>query len=171
MFKLKHVKPEEATGAIKKAYDVFPPSMGIPEPLQLMSVSPQLLQAAVGGIRYFMSHPRLEFPLMAAIRLMAATEFCYDYCIKLNAGILQQAGLEQKDLEALCGDLEGLPYEENEITLLRLVQKVVKAPETVTQADVQACRDAGWEESDILEASYHAAYMQLPNRLMTAFHK
>lgn len=173
MFKLNYVKPEEATGPVGEAYDLFPPQVGVPEPLQLYSASPHLLASAVNGLSHFMRHSSLEFPVLAAIRFLAAAEFCHDYCATLNEGMLRRAGLEDADLETLTGDLDtdlaGLPYEEHELALLRLVRQVVKAPETVTDADVQACRDAGWTDSDILEASYHAANMQVSNLLMAAF--
>ena len=169
MFKLDYVKPGKATGDIRKAYDFFPPQLGIPLPAQLFSVSPFLLGGQIAAMRNLMGNERMDFPMLTAIRYMAAREYGYDFCIRLNGDMLQRGGMDEAQMEALAGDLQGLPFQEHEVIMLRLVQKVIKDPASVTAEDVRECRDAGWRDSDILELSALAASMQMHGRLMAAF--
>lgn len=169
MFKLNYVKPEDAQGKIKETYSIFPPEMGVPVPLQMYSVSPALIQTQIDSLKYFMHHPNLPFPLLAAIRVMSANELCYDYCADLNAGLLQKVGMSESEIESLLGDMSDVPFEENEVALLKLVQKVIKDPKSVSESDVQSCRDVGWTDSDIYDAAYHGCVLAIPSRLFSAF--
>lgn len=63
MFKLKTVKPEEATGKVAEAYSVFPAGIPVPAPLILMSASPDLLQPQSQVIRHYMTHSKLDIKL------------------------------------------------------------------------------------------------------------
>ncbi len=170
MFKLSHVAPGNATGEIKHAYDTFPPVLGVPLPAQLFSASPFLLKAQIASMLNLMGNERMEFPVLTAIRFMAASAFGYDYCIRLNGDMLRRGGMDEAQIDALArGDLADLPFEDSELMVLRLVRKVIDDPASITDADVQACRDAGWKDSDILELSALAGFMQVSGRLMAAF--
>ncbi|WP_291326699.1 hypothetical protein [Desulfovibrio sp. UCD-KL4C] len=171
MFKLDYVTPEKAEGSIKEAYSIFPPQMGIPTQIQMYSVSPALLTNLVSGIKYFASHPKLTFPMLTAIRLMSAHELCYDYCVGLNLKILKLAGMNESEINSLLGDMEEIPFEENEKILLKLVQKVINAPKSVTDSDMQKCREAGWADSDIFDAAYQGSILAVSARLSYAFEK
>lgn len=170
MFKLTHVAPEDATGEVRKAYDLFPPAIGVPLPAQLFSASPFLLGSQIASMRNLMGNERMEPALLAAVRFMAASAYGYAFCIRLNGDMLRRGGMDQAQLDALAdGDLAGLPFEARELAMLGLVRKVVLDPASVTDEDVQACRDAGWQDSDILEISALAGFMQVSGRLMAAF--
>ena len=56
MFFLKHVEPEAATGKVAEAYGVLPAGFPVPEPLQLLSASPDLAFTQSQVMRYFMNH-------------------------------------------------------------------------------------------------------------------
>lgn len=169
MFKIDTVKPEHATGDTKKAYDLFPPHVGVPLPARLYSASPALLASQIGLMKSLLANERMEYPLLTAIRYMAAVEYDHQYCKDFNADLLIRGGLTEENLAALTTDLEGLPCQEHEWPMLRLVQKVIKAPDTVTAQDIEACREAGWRDSDILELSALAGSIQVSGRLMAAF--
>lgn len=171
MFKLNYVSPENAEGSIKDAYSVFPPQVGVPAPIQMSSISPALLINQIESLKYFMNHPNLTFPVLSAIRFMSASELCYEYCTGLNSGMLKKAGMTEEDLDSLLGDMTDLPFEENEILLLKLVKKVIKEPKSVTDSDIEECRKAGWTDSDIYDASYHGSILAVPSRLFSAFKK
>ncbi|MGE4296425.1 MAG: carboxymuconolactone decarboxylase family protein [Desulfovibrionaceae bacterium] len=171
MFKLAYTAPENATGKIKELYDIFPPQIGVPLPMQLLSASPDMLAQRMDVIKYYMNHPELDFPILAAIRLIASTELCFDFCVNLNAGMLQRVGMTGEQVASLLGDMADVPFDAKEVALLKLIQKVVRDPKTVSDADVAACREAGWSDAAILDASGQAASMAVPARLMAAFVK
>lgn len=171
MFRLSYIKPEEAEGFVAQVYGSYPKTMGVPAPVTLLSVSPELLRQNQEYLSYFRGHKTLDFELLTAIRLIASSKLCYDYCVGFNSGLLTKAGMTEAQIESLLGDMSDIPFEENEKTLLRLIKKVVDDPKSVGDADVQACRDAGWSDSDILDASFHASRMAVTDRLVAAFGK
>ena len=172
MFILNHVKPEDATGKVAEAYSVFPKEIPVPEPLVLMSASPELTHLQSGVIRHFMTHEKLDMGLLATIRYLVASEEGYQFCINLNSGILKMAGgMSDSDLEALKANPDAAPLEESQKALLLFVLKVVRTPDEVKEADVDELRKLGWSDQDIFEAAFHGASMIGASKLYKAFVK
>jgi len=61
MFLLSHISPADARGAIKDIYNAFPPGSEPPQPLKLMTASPEFLLRQFETIQYFAKHPKLSF--------------------------------------------------------------------------------------------------------------
>lgn len=159
MFLLHTVAPAEATDSVAQAYATFPKEIGVPRPLQLASASPKILDLRVASIRYFMSHPKLSPALQAAIRFVAASKVDYKSCVDLNGGILTKMGVEQTELADLAGNPAGAPLEDAERAMLAFVGKAMDAPTAVTPADIQALRDLGYADADIMDAMTIAGNM------------
>lgn len=173
MFILNHVKPEEATGKVAEAYAFFPPGVKVPEPLLLMSASPDLLHLWVENIvRYFRNHDRLDMGLLAALRYLLSCENRYEACINFNAGLLQQAGgMSPAELEDLRDHPEKANLEDSQKEMLLFVLQAVKTPEKVTQADVEKLRQLGWRDQDIFDATFLGTVMGAISILGKAFVK
>lgn len=173
MFILNHVKPEDATGKVAESYAVIPPGMPMPEPLLLMSASPDLVHLWTQNfIRYFRNHERLDLGLMATIRYLLSCDNGYDACVNFNASLLQQAGgMSAQDLADMKADPEKAPLEESQKELLLFVLKAVKTPEQVTRADVEKLHQCGWRDQDIFDASFIGAFMKAVSILGKAFVK
>jgi alkylhydroperoxidase family enzyme len=160
MFILNHVKPEEATGKVAEAYAVFPPGMAVPEPMMMMSASPDLAYHQSNLIRYFRGQEGLDHGLLATIRYLVASEKDFQFCINFNAGLLQQAGgMSAADLANLRANPEKAPLEESQKELVLFVLKAVKTPEKVKKADVEKLHELGWTDRNIFDAVYHGALM------------
>lgn len=172
MFLLNHVKPEEATGKVAEAYGLFPPEIPVPEPMLMMSASPDLAFLQSNVVRYFRSQEKLDLGLLATLRYLVASECDYSYCRNFNAGLLQQAGgMSAGDLETMRANPESAPLEESQKELVLFVLKAVKTPEKVTQADVEKLRQLGWSDRDIFDATYHGASMVALSLMFKAFVK
>lgn len=176
MFILKHVAREEAArepeSKIAKAYAVIPPHVPLPEPLEMMSASPELAMIQSRSLRYFITHEKLDFSFFALLRLIAADHFEYPYCLQLNTTILERAGgMSQEEIEILRRDPAKAPLEEPQLSLFLFVLKLIGDPSSITEDDVNALRNKGWDDKDIFDAAYHAAMMQGPSMLFKAFIK
>jgi hypothetical protein len=172
MLILDHVQPEQATGKVAEAYAVFPKQVPVPDPLILMSVSPDLTYAQSQVIRHYMTHERLDMGLLAMIRYLTASQLNYDFCIQFNAGLLKMAGgMSDEDLAALKANPQNAPLEESQKALLLFVLKAVKNPEQVTLAEVNQLRELGWRDQDIYDATHHAAGMVAASITFKAFNK
>ncbi len=173
MFILNHVEPEDAIGKVAEAYAFFPPGMKLPEPLLMMSASPDLVNLWTNHIiRYFRNHERLDMGLLAAIRYLLSCENKYDSCINFNAALLQQAGgMSAAELAEMKANPEKAPLEESQKAMLLFVLKAVKTPEKVTKADVEKLHQLGWRDQDIFDASFIGAFMGAISILGKAFVK
>ncbi len=151
MFLLETQHPDQATGTVAEVYAQFQGRMDVPAPLRLLSASPELLGLHFAQIAYFMRHPKLSFPVLAAIRFLAARQSCFGHCQTLNRTWLVKAGLTDQEVDSLAQDRDVDAFSEAENALLRVVAKVL-AKENVQAEDIQCLRDQGWIDADILDA-------------------
>ena len=170
MFLLKTVAENEAQGRIKEGYSAFPEGM-TPEPLKLLSASPALFEMQLGYIQYYRTHKTLSFPLLTAIRFMSADECGHNFCLDFNRKILQMAGMSNEDIDAMKVDPASAPLEDKEQAMLVFVTKALKAPNAVTQADVDVLRALGWADADIYDALMHGANMVASSLVFNSFTK
>jgi len=169
MFLLKTQNPESATGKIAAVYSVFPKQVGVPIPLQLLSASPGILERQAEMIRYFMGHPRLTPGLLAAIRYAVAAKTGHTACEALNQGMLKQMGMTEEEITSLPMSPATAPLEETEEKMFLFVMRAFDDPASVTQADIESLRQAGYTDGDILDAMYHASGMLAGSVLFKAF--
>ncbi len=147
------VAPEKAEGIIKEGYEMFMKNVGaIPQPMQLMSVSPALFELQLQRIRYFSKHPRLSFALLAHIRYLAAKTLDYGYCVDLNRHFLKKVGYDDDAIRAMEEDSSKSMLEENESAMLDFVIRGMKKPRSITAGDIEKLKELGYEERDMVDA-------------------
>ena len=169
MFLLNYAGPENATGRVKEIYDLFPPEMGPPLPLQLISASPGFMTSQFEVMKYFTNHQALSFSLLAAIRCLAAHASGYDYCIAFNRNLLIASGASETEVSAVVDNPDKAPLEDREKAMLKFVAKAIQTPERVGREDVEALYAWDWHDADILDAAAHGAFMRGHATLMKAF--
>lgn len=167
MYLLKTTDPSQLTGKAAELFAMFPPQISPPEPLKLMTASPGMVGVQAEAVAYFRAHPDLDFPMLAAIRLLAARHLKAQACIDFNGGLLRAAGLTEEELAALPQAGGGFSPEQR--ALIAFALKVLREPKSVTAADVDALRAQGWSDPTIYDAAVHAASMQVPATMMAAF--
>lgn len=158
---LNTVAPEEAQGKVKEVYGIFE-QLNIPVPLslQMLSVSPEYLAIQGQTIKYFMNHPVLSPSLLAHIRLLAAHEENYTYCIQLNQQILKnRMGLSDEQIAAVVDSPDKTALKPEEKALLLFVRKALRDPATTTREDVENLRAQGWSDRDIFDATLMGMHM------------
>ncbi|WP_028319010.1 carboxymuconolactone decarboxylase family protein [Desulfobulbus elongatus] len=171
MFVLAYQTPEQATGAVAETYDIFKQRRSpVPAPLLLMSTSPGLFEVFFAQISYFMRHEALSFPLLAAIRFLAAQQVCFDHCVNLNKTWLSKTGLLAEDLDDLAAGRQVAAFSEAENALLATVARVLRR-EKIGEDEVQRLRALGWRDSDILDACAQGTNMLGMSCLFEAFSK
>jgi len=147
------VPPENAEGIIKEGYEMFMKNVGaIPQPMQLMSLSPALFELQLERIRYFGKHPRLSFALLAHIRYLAAQTLDYPYCMDFNRHILKKLGNDDDTIQAMESDPGQSMLEDNEAAMLDFVIRSMRKPASITAADITRLKELGWEERDMVDA-------------------
>ena len=169
MFVLDYQAPETATGAVAETYEIFRQKRSpVPGPLQLASASPGLFEVMFAQISYFMRHERLDFPLLAAIRFLAAQQVCFNHCVNLNKTWLGKVGLSDQDMADLAAGRPVAAFSEDENALLDTVARVLRK-EKIGKAEIQHLRTLGWQDSDILDACTQGTNMLGISCLFEAF--
>ncbi len=164
------VDPEQAEGVIGAVYGAFRQGSGvIPGPVKLLSASPGLFEVYTATFRYWRNHPHLSPDLMACIRYGVAAQQCFGACVDFNQSVLTKAGMTREELAAMEGDPGTAPLEDRERALLAFVLRAVKDPDAVTDEDVQALRELGWTDGDVVDATYHGAILVTMGTLVRAF--
>ncbi len=169
MMLLQTVEPGRATGKVARIYAAFDRAGEVPLPMRLLSASPGLQEQQFQLLGYFMSHPHLGFPLLAAIRYVAARLSCHDACMAFNGTLLQRLGMSPAEVEALAEDGACAALEDREAALLAFVRKALAAPEAVSAGDVATLRAMKWTDADLLDAVAHGANLIASSVLHKAF--
>ncbi|MCP4342168.1 MAG: hypothetical protein GY799_25630 [Desulfobulbaceae bacterium] len=147
------VSPEKAEGVIKEGYDMFMNNVGaIPQPMQLMSISPDLFELQLKRIKYFGQHPKLSFALLVHIRYLASKTLEYGYCMDFNRHLLRKLGNDEDTIQMMENDPSKSMLEENESAMLDFVIRSMKTPASIATSDIVRLKELGWEERDMVDA-------------------
>ena len=167
---LKTVPPDQAEGDVAAASSFFiNGGLPVPKPLEMTSVSPGLIKIQKQVLDYFMNHPTLGFALLSLIRFLVAKQYDYQFCTNFNYNFLKMQGMEDDDIEKIVAQPETAPIEDKDKAMLLFVLKAIKAPDEVTQDDVDGLDEMGWSDNDIYDAVFHGAGMIAPSFMMKAF--
>ncbi|MDA8139837.1 MAG: hypothetical protein M0036_14395 [Desulfobacteraceae bacterium] len=164
------VDPQKAQGEMKEAFDFFKKTIGtIPAPMAMFSASPALFKMQLQSLNYFIKHPTLGFPLLSSIRYLVARQYDYQFCTGFNKVFLQKQGLSEEDIQKMNQDPESAPLDDKDRAMLAFVMKAVKAPQSVSQQDMDQLHAMGWGDSDALDAMMHAGGLIAASILMKTF--
>ncbi len=164
-------KPEEATGELAELYAKITAMRGrVSNSAQLFSSSPGLMKQQLEFMGYYMNHKSLSTALLACIRMLISDKNSCTYCVDFNASMLiNLLGWTPKEVEALRADPKNAKLGDKEKAMLLFVLKAVRTPHDINAQDVQALRDVGYSDGDILDATNHGARMGAIDVIFDAF--
>lgn len=164
------IEKDQATGRIDEIYQAMINTMGfIPGAFKVFSPSEHVLDVQFGNLGYFMRHKTLGGKLLAFIRLLVSEQEQCVYCVGMNSGILMQYGVLPEMIAEIKLDPAKAPLEEKDMAMLLFVLKVVKNSNSIEQADVDKLRNLGWNDTEILEATYHGTTQVGVDKIFNAF--
>lgn len=165
------IAPEEATGELAKLYKIIETMRGnVGNNAKLFSVSPELLRQQMDFIKFYMNHPTLSMPLLAAIRIMVSSGEECQFCIDYNTGMLiNLAGWSFEQVTEMRKDPNAANLPAREIAMLNLAIKAIRNSHGVSANDLDTLREMGWSDSDILEAVNHATRMLATDIIFNTF--
>lgn len=155
---LKTVTPDKASGQVKAIYTEIEKVFGkVPNVIQMFSVNPHFLIKQAEYLGYYGQHPTLTSDFNAYVRLLVSEMLNCEYCIRLNSALLRSMGVTDDELLAARKDFSKVKLDNKRKTLLLYVLKLVKDPHTMTEEELDKVRAEGWSDSEIFDASFHAA--------------
>jgi alkylhydroperoxidase family enzyme len=153
------VTPEKANGQVAAVYGDITKVFGrVPNAMQMFSASPAQLNSQWESMGYYLKHPALSFPLLAAVRMLVSKENNCHYCIGMNGGLLiNMAKWTPEQVAATKHDAMAAPLSEKEKAMLAFVLKTVAERKSVTRPEIDKLAKLGWSESDVFDAVAHGA--------------
>jgi uncharacterized peroxidase-related enzyme len=96
--------------------------------------------------------------------VVSSTNRCH-YCIVSHSAALRKLTKDPALSDQIASDYTAADLEPRERAMLDFAVKLTKASADVTDADVDALREAGWTDEDIFDIAQVAAMFNFTNRL------
>ena len=164
----------DADGNLRQLYDrVKGPQGQIDNVMKAHSLRPHTMEGHLALYTSVMHHRGNALPVWVlecmAVYTGLVNECAYSVAHHF-AGMVRQLGGDRARGDRIYRALAaGRPEDEfdgKELALLRYVRKLTGEPQRMVRADIDALRDAGADEGEILEANQVCAYFNYSNRLL-----
>ena len=169
------IAPGQAEGRLGKLYRLVQSVDGqVDNVLQVHSLRPHTLEGHMAVYKATLHHSRNKLPewYLEALGVMVSRLNGCDYCATHHAvgmrRLLTAEGLPDEAYVAALGeDSPGVPFTEGEQLGLMYARKLTHCPGEIEAADIDALRDAGFDDGEILEMNQVVAYFAYANRTVT----
>ena len=163
----------EATGAVKEMYEkVKTPHGTVDNVMRAHSLRPHTMEGHLALYRSVLHHPGNTLPLSflecvaTATSLLNRCDYSFRHHWSNARKLLGDDVRAARILDALREERPDRVFSGKELALIRYAQKLTRSPGAMVRADVQACRDAGADDGEILEVNQVCAYFNYSNRLL-----
>ncbi len=168
---LEMVSPEKATGNLKNTYDTLQKMFGtIPKVFIAQSLRPDLLEPVVLYVKRLMIEPhglnRRTKELIAAY--VSKLNSCA-YCVDAHSAMAMAQGFTQDEVKSIIEDINGSTLIDDKTKhILRFAEKITHHAYKVTESEVQALRDIGCSDEEILESIAVTSLFNFMDRMADA---
>ena len=170
------IPPEDADGRLKTLYDrIKGPDGRIDNILTAHSLRPHSLEGHMALYKNVLHHNANEIPkwFLETIGVYVSMLNHCSYCVEHHFEGLRRLLKNDQRADAIKGALSSAlksnvinadALSKKEIAALVYAAQLTKALSTITEADIDALRGAGWSDGEILEINQVAAYFAYANR-------
>ncbi|EAQ80631.1 carboxymuconolactone decarboxylase family protein [Blastopirellula marina] len=148
MSRLTAIAPENAEGKSKELLETVGRKLGmVPNMMRTMANSPAVLEGYL-SLSGALGHGKLSAKVREQIALAVAQANECDYCLAAHSAVGKMVGLTS---EQIVDSRNGGSIDPGTDSLIRFARQIVETRGRVSDADVQAVRDAGFDEGAIAE--------------------
>ena len=169
---IKTIPFEQATGKLKMLYErVTGPNNNVDNIMMSHSLRPHTMEGHMAIYKYVLHHSGNTIPkwFLEVLGVWVSQLNGCEYCVQHHfAGMKRLLGDDprsdaiRKAITAL--DIEAMPLNAAQHQAMRYAQKLTDDPANMLQADVQALRDVGYSDGEVLEINQVSAYFSYANR-------
>jgi uncharacterized peroxidase-related enzyme len=172
---IKVVSPQQAQGRLAKIFkQIQAPDGQVDNVLQIHSLRPHTLQGHMAIYKAVLHHTGNQVPewyLEAIGVLVSRLNGCL-YCASHHAqGLKRLLKVEGREsdayLKALQQQIPAEPFTPAEQLGLAYADKLTRTPGKIEAADIDALREVGFDDGEILELNQVAAYFAYANRTVS----
>lgn len=181
MARIQVIEEANATGSIKATYDGLQQRLGfVPNMPKLFSLWPEVFELNQKLFETVMfAESELPNPTKEMIALVVSKANSCNYCVGHHSNFLHQYGVSEDLVHQLRADASQ-PAVDDQLAvdqpavdqktgkLLEYARKVTQHAFKVTDEDVEALRQSGWSDRQILEATVVAGQFNSINRVVDA---
>jgi hypothetical protein len=172
MFYINHVTRENATGTVKEIYDQFPEALGLPGPVLIKTIVPELAGLTAQALGFINKSNIISIPVSAAIRFILSVQIHSDYCKTFNGKILAQTGFTEEDLQELAKNTGDCPkFSPKENALIKFAVEAVRNPQAIDESRFNEVKSLGWSDEQMLVAVVNGADLVSGVTVFQAFQK
>ena len=162
---------EDSEGDLRKMYDrIKGPGNNVDNIMLAHSLRPHSMQGHMTLYKYVLHHPRNTLPkaYLETIGVYVSSLNNCDYCVEHHfAGMVRLLGdADRADVirQALQNRRPEDAFDAGELAGLIYAGKLTLTADQVTEADIEALRQAGLDDGQILEINQVTAYFSYANR-------
>ena len=164
---------DDAKGTLKKLYDrIKGPDNNVDNIMMAHSLRPHTMEGHMALYKYVLHHPRNALPksyletIGVYVSLLNQCRYCIDHHYSGLLRLLQdddrgaaiRVALDSNDLSAA--------FDGRELAGLEYVRKLTLDAAGVSSEDIDALRNAGFDDGEILEINQVTAYFAYANRMV-----
>lgn len=169
---IKVIHPDQAEGKLAEIFQrVRGPGGQVDNVLQIHSLRPHTLEGHMALYKAVLHHPGNQVPkwFLECIGVLVSLLNECSYCVRHHSLGLQRLLKSDPDrheayMEALNSEQPGSPFSPAEAAALAYVRTLTLAPGAIEQQNVNALRQAGFSDGQILEINQVAGYFAYANR-------
>ncbi|GAA6174758.1 carboxymuconolactone decarboxylase family protein [Sulfitobacter pacificus] len=169
---IKTIPFDAATGKLRDLYKrVTGPNNNVDNIMMMHSLRPHTMEGHMAIYKYVLHHKDNAVPkwFLETLGVWVSSLNACSYCVEHHFAGLKRLLRDETRADALragieARDIAATPLDAREQAALVYAQKLTVAPQDMVQSDVQALRDAGWEDGEILEINQVSAYFSYANR-------
>lgn len=168
---IRTVAYEQATGALRHLYDrVKGPDNNVDNIMLAHSLRPHSMEGHMALYKYVLHHPRNRLPksyletIGVYVSLLNRCNYCVDHHFAGLARLLQDDARAAEVRAALANDDLSAVFSGRELQGLIYARRLSTDPSNCSVDDIQALRDAGLDDGEILEINQVTAYFAYANR-------
>ena len=162
---------EDSEGDLRKLYDrIKGPNNNVDNIMLAHSLRPHSMQGHMTLYKYVLHHPRNTLPkvYLETIGVYVSSLNNCDYCVEHHfagmARLLDDADRAEGIRQALQNRRPEDAFDAGELAGLNYASKLTLTADQVTEADIEALRQAGLDDGQILEINQVTAYFSYANR-------
>lgn len=169
---IKTIPFEQATGKLRKLYDrVTGPDNNVDNIMMAHSLRPHSMEGHMALYKNVLHHSANTIPKWFLETLgvwVSALNRC-GYCVEHHFSGLQRLLGDTPRGDAIraaieAGDPDAAPLDNAQIAAMQYARKLTEVPSDLTEDDIAALRNAGWDDGEILEINQVCAYFSYANR-------
>jgi len=164
---------EDASGTLKKLYDrIKGPDNNVDNIMLAHSLRPHSMEGHMSLYKYVLHHPRNVVPksyletIGVYVSLLNKCRYCIDHHYSGLIRLLQDDSRAMAIRSALDDRNPAAAFEGKELAGLEYVEKLTTDAAAMSVSDIEALREAGFDDGEILEINQVAAYFAYANRMV-----